>query len=133
LLLADALPVSADLGPLLPLPAGMAFDAAARSVSPGQPAWDAVIGAGAALGRAVLRSAQGRHVVYFAAASGQTAVRVPDSPSGLAGDPASDPAASLELQAVELSGGVTAQDALDLRGANLSGLPALVSRYARGP
>jgi len=133
LLLADALPVSADLGPLLPLPAGMSADAAARTVSLGQPAWDAVAVAGASLGRAVLRSAQGRHVVYFAVAPGQTAIRVPDAPSGLAGDPASDPSAALELQAIELSGGVSALDALDLRGPNLSELPALVSRYARGP
>src|SRR6185295_737795 len=71
LLLADALPVSADLGPLLPLPAGMSVDPAARTVSVGQPAWDAVAAAGASLGRAVLRSAQGRHVVYFEVTSGQ--------------------------------------------------------------
>lgn len=133
LLLADALPVSADLGPLLPLPAGMSADAASRTVSVGQPAWDAVAAAGASLGRAVLRSAQGRHVVYFAVASGQAAIRVPDAPAGLTGDPASDPAAALELQAIELSGGVSALDALDLRGPNLSELPALVSRYSRGP
>ena len=133
LLLADALPVSADLGPLLPLPAGMSVDPAARTVSVGQPAWDAVAAAGASLGRAVLRSAQGRHVVYFEVTSGQGAIRVPDAPSGLAGDPASDPAVGLELQAMELAGGVSAGDALDLRGPNLSELPALVSRYARGP
>ncbi|HZN94271.1 MAG TPA: hypothetical protein VFB81_16270, partial [Myxococcales bacterium] len=133
LLAADALPVSADLGPLLPLPAGMSRDAAARTLSPGQPAWDAVAAAvgGAGLGRAVLRSGQGRVMVYFEIAAGQAVVRVPDPPSGLAGDPASDPASVLELQAIELAGGVSAVEALDLRGVNLSELPALVSRYAR--
>ena len=111
----------------------MSADAASRMVTLGQPAWDAVAAAGAGLGRAVLRSAQGRHVVYFEIAPGQAALRVPDAPSGLAGDPASDPASTLELQAIELSGGATALEALDLRGPNLSELPALVSRYVRGP
>jgi hypothetical protein len=130
---ADALPVSADLGPLLPLPAGMSADAASRTVALGQPAWDAVAAAGANLGRAVLRSAQGRHVVYFAIAPGQATLRVPDGPSGLVGDPAGDPSSRLELQAIELAGGASALEALDLQGPNLSELPALVSRYARGP
>src|SRR6185436_6236458 len=121
---ADALPASVDLGPLLPLPAGMSADAASRTVALGQPAWDAVAAAGAGLGRAVLRSAQGRHVVYFAVAAGQAALRVPDAPTGLTGDPASDPASTLELQAIELAGGASALEALDLHGPNLSGLPA---------
>jgi len=91
-----------------------------------------VAGAGAALGRAVLTSGVGRSAVYFEIAAGQVALRVPDPPSGAPADPASDPSSALELHAMELAGGITAGEALDLRGPNLGDLPALVSRYARG-
>jgi hypothetical protein len=129
----DVLPVSATLGPLLPLPAGMSLDAAARRIALGQPAWDAVAGAGASLGRAVIRSGRERHVVYFAIAAGAASLRVPDPPAGAPGDPAGDPASTLELQAMELTAGVSVTGALDLEAPNLGDLPSLVSRYARGP
>jgi hypothetical protein len=78
-----------------------------------------------------LVGSQNGHVVYFEAQGAQAAVALPPAPQDAAGiDPAGESTASLSVVVMSL-GGVTAQDALDLPGHNLTDLPTYLDGYSR--
>jgi hypothetical protein len=127
-----ATPALVDVGPWLPVPVGTSYSVPERRIALAQPAWGDLAAAGAELGRAVLTSSAGRHVLYFEIRGADPFARVPDGPSAAAAvDPAGQAGALLELTAVDLTAGVTAAGALDLQGLNLGDLPLLIDRYAR--
>lgn len=112
----DVLPAQVAVPPLLPLLQSSTFTPATRTVSPGQPAWNAAVSAGANLGRLVVTGATTRQVIYFPASGSQTQLRAPDPVAG-APDPASEPGAQWTLSAVALD--VPADMLLGLSGENL--------------
>ena len=125
------MPLAWVVPPWLELPYGSTYSASTRTFSPGQPAWNNLASAGAQLARVVITGTQGRQVVYFPLSGNQTAVRVPDSPMAPGLDPCNEAAARLEVVALDLSAGVTVEDALDLAGPNLSALGLNLDGYSR--
>jgi hypothetical protein len=83
------------------------------------------------LARVTLTGAQGRHVVYFALDTSAGAVQVPDSPAGADADPAGQAGVSLEITALRLSEGLSAEGLLDAPGVNLLQLPVVLDAYSR--
>lgn len=126
------LPTRVTLPPFLPLASGSSYTPATRTLTTAQPQWNAVVSAGASLGRVDITGSKARHVVWFPAASSQTALQVPlPAPTLRPVDPASEPARTVEIIAIALQGGGGAEDAFALSGANLSSLHLLLSGYSR--
>ena len=57
--------------------------------------------------------------------------RVPDAPAGAGADPATQSGTRATVAALDLAPGVSAADLLELGGANLTTLPAVVDGYSR--
>lgn len=127
------LPTRAVLPPLLGTAPQSTFVAGSRTFAPEQPAWNALVSAGAELARVDLVGSEVRHRVYFAAHGSQTSVRVPSPPpvSGL--DPATEATVQLDVSVLDLVPGTTAQQAFSLTTSALE-LPARwVDGYSRWP
>jgi hypothetical protein len=125
-----ALPTRVSVPDFLPIPTA-AYTAGERTFTPSPTSWSALAGAGAGLVRVTLTGAQGRHVVYLALESGGGPVRLPESPTGADTDPAGQPGASLEVAALKLSAGLSAEGVLDAPGVNLLQLPMVMDAYSR--
>lgn len=125
------LPPRVLLPPFLPVPQSASYVSATRTLSPGQPAWNALYSSGAELARAVVTGPKGRHLVYFAIAPNQGTVPVPAGPASVDADPASSSEATLELTALDLSPGLSADEILGLGGANLLQLSTHLDGYSR--
>jgi len=78
-----------------------------------------------------LTGARGRHVVYLALEATGAPLRLPDSPPGADTDPAGQPGVSLEIAALQLSEGLSAEGLLDAPGVNLLQLPVVMDAYSR--
>ncbi|KFA92304.1 hypothetical protein Q664_16345 [Archangium violaceum Cb vi76] len=127
---AASLPTRVSVPTFLPLPTA-AYTSASRTLTPSVTSWNALAGAGAGLARVTLTGAQGRHVVFFALVSGGAAIRVPDSPTGASADPAGETGVSLEIAALRLAPGVSAEGLLDTPGVNLLQFPVVLDAYSR--
>jgi hypothetical protein len=125
-----SLPTRVVIPPFLPMPAAT-YDAARRTLTPSPERWTALARAGATLARVTLTGARSRHVVLLPLSEGQPPLRLPDPPSGGPEDPASQDSSTGEIVALDLSAPTTAEDALDLPGANLLGLPLYLDAYSR--
>jgi hypothetical protein len=125
-----SLPTRVVIPPFLPMPAAT-YDAAQRTLTPSPERWTALARAGARLARVTITGARSRHVVLLPLSEGQPPLRLPDSPSGGPEDPASQDSSKGEIVALDLSAPTTAEDALDLPGANLLGLPLYLDAYSR--
>jgi hypothetical protein len=127
---APSLPTRVSVPAFLPVPTA-AYTPASRTLTPSPASWSNLAGAGAGLARVTLTGAQGRHVVFFALEAGGAAVRVPDSPAGAGTDPAGETGVSLEVAALRLSPGVSAEGLLDAPGVNLLQFPGVLDAYSR--
>jgi hypothetical protein len=124
------LPTRVDVPPFLPLPAA-SYSVAQRTFTPAPAPWTALARAGAELARITITGARSRHVVLLPLLEGQGPLRLPASPPGIVEDPATQELAIGEIVALDLSAGITREDALDLMGANLTGLPLILDAYSR--
>lgn len=124
------LPTRVTVPAFLPLPAAT-YSPAARTLTPSPANWSALAGAGAGLTRVTLTGTQGRHVVYAALEASGGPLRVPEAPAGAATDPAGQPGVSLEVTALRLTGGMSAEAMLDTSGVNLLHLPVALDAYSR--
>jgi hypothetical protein len=124
------LPTRVEVPAFLPLP-GASYSVTERTFTPAPERWTALSRAGADLARVTITGARSRHVVLLPLVEGQPALRLPDSPPGAGEDPAAQELATGEVVALDLSAGITREDALDLMGANLTGLPLLLDAYSR--
>ncbi|WP_375765346.1 hypothetical protein NR798_26910 [Archangium gephyra] len=127
---APSLPTRVSVPAFLPVPTA-AYTPASRTLTPSPASWSTLAGAGAGLARVTLTGAQGRHVVFFALEASGGAVRVPDSPAGAGADPAGQPGVSLEVAALRLSSGISAEGLLDAPGVNLLQFPGVLDAYSR--
>ncbi|MHB8879786.1 MAG: hypothetical protein ACYC8T_39360, partial [Myxococcaceae bacterium] len=125
------LPTRVVIKPFLPIANRSSYAPATRTFSPGQPDWNTVFSAGGQLAQLILTSAQGRHVVYFEISGSQTSVRVPEAPPGAAPDPAAQGTTRLQVIALDLAGGTTADEAFTLKGPNLWQLASHLDGYSR--
>lgn len=126
------LPLRVVLPPFLPLATGSTYASAARTLTTAQPAWNALASAGATLGRVTVTGSSTRHVVWFPLSGSQTGLRLPEAPaSSAAVDPASEMLAEVEIAAMELSAGMTAEEAVDATGPHLNRLATFVAGYSR--
>lgn len=125
------LPSKVLMAPFLPVPANPSYQPAGRTFAPGQPQWSSVYSTGGELARVSLTGSQQRHVLYFAVASGQTSIVVPAAPSGPGTDPATQGTVKLEVVAVDLTSGTTADDVLGFKGVNLSTWVSAIDGYSR--
>ncbi|MGZ3457095.1 MAG: hypothetical protein ACXU86_01180 [Archangium sp.] len=124
------LPTFVSVPAFLPVPTA-AYTPASRTLTPSTASWSALAGAGAGLARVTLTGAQGRHVVFFALEPSGGVLRVPDSPAGADADPAGQAGAALEVTALRLSEGLSAEGLLDAPGVNLLELPGVLEAYSR--
>lgn len=124
------LPTRVDVPAFLPVPTA-SYTPASRTFTPSAASWSALSEAGVGLARVTLTGARGRHVVYFALDAGAGAIQVPDSPAGADADPAGQAGVSLEVTALRLSEGLSAEGLLDAPGANLLQLPVVLDAYSR--
>ncbi len=125
------LPVKVLVQPFLPVPSNPSYQVATRSFAPGQPQWASVYSSGGELARIGVTGSEQRHVLYLAIAASQTSIVVPASPSGPGADPAAQGSAQLEVVAVDLTNGTTADDIFTLKGANLSNWLTVIDGYSR--
>ncbi len=126
---APTLPTRAEVPPFLPLPVA-SYDATRRTLAPAAGNWTALVQVGAELGRVTLTGPRGRHVVLFALGANVAAVRVPESPGPAGEDPAGQAGATLAVAAMDLSAGISAEEALGVDGPNLTGLPVILDAYS---
>jgi hypothetical protein len=124
------LPTRVAVPAFLPVPTA-AYTPASRTFTPSAASWSTLAGAGVGLARVTLTGAQGRHVVFLALDSGAGPVQVPDSPAGADTDPAGQAGVSLEVTALRLSEGLSAEGLLDTPGVNLLQLPVVLDAYSR--
>ncbi len=124
------LPTRVSVPAFLPLPTA-SYTSGSRTFTPSPANWSALAGAGAGLVRVTLTGAQGRHVVFFALDAGGGALRVPDAPAGADVDPAGLTGATLEVAALKLAEGLSAEGVLDTPGVNLLQLPVVLDAYSR--
>ncbi len=124
------LPTRVSVPAFLPLPTA-SYTSGSRTFTPSPTSWSELAGAGAGLVRVTLTGAQGRHVVFFALDASGGAIRVPDAPAGADADPAGLTGASLEVAALKLAEGLSAEGALDTPGVNLLQLPVVLDAYSR--
>lgn len=117
--------------PFLPAPAMAAYSPGNRTVNPGQPAWSSVFSTGGELGRISLTGTDTRHVIYFAMASGQSALIWPTPPTGPGQDPAAQAMPKLEVVAVDLIGGVSVEQIFDAAGVTLATWATVIDGYSR--
>lgn len=126
----STLPTRVDVPAFLPVPTA-SYTPASRTFTPSAASWSSLAGAGVGLARVTLTGARGRHVVYLALDAGAGAVQVPDSPAGADADPAGQAGVSLEITALRLSEGLSAEGLLDAPGVNLLQLPVALDAYSR--
>jgi hypothetical protein len=124
------LPTRVSVPAFLPIPAAT-YTPVDRTFTPSTASWSALAGAGAGLARVTLTGSQDRHVVFFALAPGGGTLRIPDSPVGAMTDPASQTGVSLEVAAMRLAGGLSAEGMLEAPGVNLLHLPVALDAYSR--
>jgi hypothetical protein len=124
------LPTRVSIPPFLPHPTA-AYTPSDRTLLPSGASWSALAGAGAGLVRVTLTGPQGRHVVFFPLEASAGSLRVPDAPGGADTDPAGLTGASLEVAAMRLSEGLSAEGVLDAPGVNLLQLPVVLDAYSR--
>ncbi|MCY1077728.1 hypothetical protein [Archangium lansingense] len=127
---APSLPTRASMPGFLPLPTA-SYTPASRTLTPSPASWSALAGRGVGLARVTLTGAQGRHVVFFALEASGGAIRVPDAPAGATADPAGQTGVALEVTALRLSSGLSAEGLLDAPGVNLLQLPGVLDAYSR--
>jgi DNA-binding transcriptional LysR family regulator len=130
ILRAASLPLRVVVPAFLPLPEGT-YSVPQRTFTPSPEPWTALARAGADLARVTFTGPRSRHVVLLPLLEGQVPLRLPDSPPGVGEDPVTQELATGELVALDLSVGITREDALDLTGANLTGLPLILDAYSR--
>jgi hypothetical protein len=130
ILRAPLLPTRVQVPAFLPLPSAT-YNVTQRTFTPSPERWTALARAGADLARVTFTGARSRHVVLLPLLDGQPALRLPDSPPGNGEDPVTQELATGEVAALALSAGITPEDALDLMGANLTGLPLILDAYSR--
>lgn len=125
-----ALPARVSVQPFLPVPTGATLDPTRRTLTPAQPAFGSIRGAGGELLRASVDGSQVRHTVYTAIGAGDGAVSVPVIPAGLPGaDPFSEQSSGVELTIYDLSAPATADDAFDTLGPRLTSLTEALDGY----
>lgn len=117
--------------PLLPSPAMATYTPGNRILNPGQPAWSSVFSTGGELGRVALTGTDTRHVIYFAMASGQSAITWPSAPVGPGQDPSAQAMTRLEVVAVDLIGGVAVEQLFDASGVTLATWASVIDGYSR--
>ena len=117
--------------PFLPAPANAAYTPGNRTLNPGQPAWASVLSTGGELGRAALTGTDTRHVIYFAMATGQSAIVWPSAPAGPGQDPTAEAMTKLEVVAVDLISGVSVEQVFDASGVTLSSWSSVIDGYSR--
>ncbi|HEX8700410.1 MAG TPA: hypothetical protein VF815_16295 [Myxococcaceae bacterium] len=125
-----SLPTRVEVPAFLPLPSGT-YSVAQRTFTPSSDRWTALARAGADLARVTFTGPRSRHVVLLPLREGQLPFRLPDSPSGIGEDPAAQESATGEIVSLDVSPGITREDALDLMGVNLTGLPLFLDAYSR--
>lgn len=125
------LPTRAVIPALLPSAAQSTFVRTSRTFAPAQPLWNELVSGGGELGRIDLLGSEVRHRVYFEAEGAQTAVRVPEGPPSGGMDPAAEQMSGLEVTILDLRVGVSAQDAFNVRSANLSRPGGIIDGYSR--
>ncbi len=128
---ADALPSRVVVAPFLPFAEASGYAPSSRVFSPAQPAWNALASAGAGLARLELTGTEGRHRVYFALTGAQTSVDVPEGPLAPGVDPAGEASVRAVVVGLELSAGVTLDDAFSLAGPALAKPSAPIDGYSR--
>lgn len=128
---AASLPPRVVVSPFLPWPAGGSYAPLTKIFSPGQPTWSSVYSSGAELARVSITGTEQRHVLYFAMRGDQTAVAVPEAPSGPGADPTTEAATALEVVTIDLAAGVTPDEVFSLRGVNLFNWVTATDGYAR--
>jgi hypothetical protein len=124
------LPTRVSLPEFLPVPTA-SYTPASRTFTPSAESWSALAGKGVGLVRVTLTGARGRHVVFLALEASGAALQVPDSPAGADTDPAGQTGVGLEVAALRLSEGRSAEELLDAPGVNLLQLPLTLDGYSR--
>ena len=117
--------------PFLPAPADATYTPGNRTLNPGQPAWASVYSTGGELGRVALTGTDTRHVIYFAMATGQSALIWPTVPAGPGQDPSAQAMTKLEVVAVDLVGGVSVESVFEASGVTLANWSSVVDGYSR--
>jgi len=125
-----SLPTRVELPAFLPVPAG-GYSVSGRTFTPAAERWTALARAGAELARITFTGPRSRHVVLLPLVEGQAPLRLPESPPGIGEDPAAQESATGEIVSLDLSSGISREDALDLEGSNLTGLPLMLDAYSR--
>lgn len=126
-----SLPEQAQVANFLPALADASYAPATRTFQPGQPTWASVYSAGGRLARVSLTGATTRHVIWFAMSGAQTQVPWPVCPDGPGGDPAAEIDARLEVVALELRAGLTAEGFFSGGGVRPRSLAVDVDGYSR--
>ncbi|PTL85425.1 hypothetical protein DAT35_01515 [Vitiosangium sp. GDMCC 1.1324] len=127
---ATTLPTRVAPEPFLPVPTA-SYTPASRTFTPSAASWSALAGQGVGLVRVTLTGARGRHVVFLSLDASGGALHVPESPAGADVDPAGQAGVSLEVAALRLAEGLSAEGLLDAPGVNLLQLPVVLDAYSR--
>lgn len=120
------------LAQLLPVPQDCSYSPATRTFTAGQPEWSSVYSTGGELARVSISGSQGRHTIYFAMQSGQTAVALPPLPTGPGMDPTRQAEARIDVVTIDLASDVASVDEVfTLAGPDLGSIEHLIDGYSR--